>query len=109
MVISHTDHQKLSELLQKLRQTGNQEHVFVKVEMIFYEVLNMASSYGTDVNNNNLLLPLKQLKQNEYQDTKGFFRKSSQRERAIQRFIHRLKSLLTIMLKEQKLHINNNK
>ncbi|HEY0731671.1 MAG TPA: hypothetical protein VGD33_04585 [Chitinophagaceae bacterium] len=92
--VTQSDKTKFDNLRKQLIQTGNKESDFLKVEMIFFDALNYAREYGSDTDSNKLLLALKQLEEEEYHKTKAFFKKSSQREKLIQKFTHRLKHIL---------------
>lgn len=89
-------HKSLFEETKKnLTVIGAKENTFLKVEIIFYDMLGIARTYGDDIAANRLLAALKQLQVNEYQQTRVLFKKSSQRERVIRRFITQLKSILS--------------
>lgn len=92
--VSQSDKTKFENLRKQLIQIGNKESDFLKVEMIFFDALNYSREYGTDPGTNPLLFALKQLQDEEYHNTKAFFKKGSQREKVIQRFTHRLKNIL---------------
>jgi hypothetical protein len=95
-------HKSLFEETKKnLAIIGAKETTFLKVELIFYDMLGIARTYGEDLSANRLLAALKQLQSNEYQQTKVMFKKSSQRERVIRRFITQLKSILSAGCKNE--------
>lgn len=96
------EHKHLFEETKKhLTTIGAKETNFLKVELLFYDAITIARTYGEDPATNNLLAALKQLQVNEYQQTKTLFKKSSQRERVIRRFINQLKSILSAGCKNQ--------
>jgi hypothetical protein len=90
---------QFEEIRKKLITVGASESNFIKVELLFYEALSVAREYGDDVSENGLLAALKQLQGKQYQETKGLFKKSIQRERVIRRFISSLKAVLTAGIK----------
>lgn len=92
--VTQSDKTKFDNLRKQLIQIGNKESDFIKVEMIFFDALNYSREYGTDPDSNKLLFALKQLQEEEYHNTKAFFKKSSQREKLIQKFTHRLKLII---------------
>lgn len=95
-------HKSLFEETKKnLTIIGAKENTFLKVELIFYNMLGIARTYGEDVGANRLLAALKDLQTNEYQQTRLLFKKSSQRERVIRRFITQLKSILSAGCKNE--------
>jgi|GEM_PF-1044661 len=95
-------HKSLFEETKKnLTVIGAKENTFLKVEIIFYDMLGIARTYGDDIAANKLLAALKQLQVNEYQQTRALFKKSSQRERVIRRFITQLKSILSAGCKNE--------
>ena len=94
MNVSTTDIERMKEMRRLLTAAGNKESAFIKVEMLFYEALEISRSYGNDPASNELLSRLKELQMKEYENTKLHYKKSSQREKAIQQFTHRLKNIL---------------
>lgn len=93
-------HKKMFEEIKKdLTSTGAKEGNFIKVELLFYQAISIAREYGDDENENRLLAALKQLQAEQYQKTKAFFKKSTQREKAIRQFINSTKAVLTIAIK----------
>lgn len=96
-----TDEHKLifENTKKSLTNIGAKESNFLKVEILFYDIIGIARMYGEDLSANRFLASLKQLQMNEYQETKNLFKKSSQRERVIRRFISQLKSILSASCK----------
>ena len=92
--VTTTDIDRMKEMRKLLTAAGNKESSFIKVEMLFYEALEISRSYGNDPGSNELLAKLKELEMKEYENTKAHYKKSSQREKAIQQFTHRLKNIL---------------
>ncbi|MGZ5287814.1 MAG: hypothetical protein ACXWB9_11535, partial [Flavisolibacter sp.] len=78
---------------------GSRESSFVAVELLFYEAITIARSYGNDPEQNQLLYALKELESGAYNDTKAHFKKSNQRETVIRRFIVQLKNILNSGIK----------
>ena len=96
------DHrQQFEEIKKRLTIIGSKEANFLKIELLFYEAITIARTYGDDVQENKLLEALKKLKVNQFQDTKAFFKKSTQREQVIRRFISQLKLILSAANKNQ--------
>ncbi len=93
--ISLLHRKRFGEIRKSLTLIGNKEMNFLKIELLFYEVLTIAKDYGDD-DANELLARLRQLEQNEYRKTKVPTAKSSQRETNIRHFISGLKRILSI-------------
>ncbi len=102
--ISHQHKLQFEEMKKSLATLGPKEGNFIQVELLFYEAITVAREYGDDENENQLLAALKQLQANQYQQTKAMFKKSSQREVAIRRFINVLKSILAAGAKDAYFH-----
>src|SRR4051794_15962312 len=97
--LSHQHKHRFEEIKKSLTEIGSKEGNFIKVELLFYEVLTIAREYGDDVNENHLLAALKHLQGNQYEQTKAIFKKNTQREHVIRRFINELKNVLTSGIK----------
>lgn len=98
-------HKKQLEQIRKdLTATGSKEGNFVRVELLFYQTLAIAKEYGTDERENGFLAALKQVQSNEYQQTKALFKKNTQRERVIARFMSSLKAVLSTGVRNGFLH-----
>jgi hypothetical protein len=93
--ISHTDRQRFEEIRKNLQELGNKESQFVKVELLFFEVLSIAKTYGEHPEQNTLLAALKNLQHDQYEKTKLATRKATERELAIRRFIVALRKVLS--------------
>lgn len=78
---------------------GSKEGNFIKVELMFYDAISVARTYGDDENENGLLAAFKELQGNQYQETKALYNKSVQREKVIRHFISGLKSVLSAGMK----------
>ena len=85
---------RFDEICKNLDLLGAKESSFTRVELLFYEAITIAREYGNEMAENGLLSHLKHLEGTLYHDTKSFFRKSSQRERAIRKFISNFKKVL---------------
>lgn len=85
---------QLEEIKRDLSANGAKEGSFVKVELLFYKAIAVAREYGDDERENYLLAALKQVQFNQYQQTNALFKKSTQREQSIRRFITSVKSVL---------------
>ena len=99
--ISNIHKQRFDEIRKRLTVLGSKESSFLAVELLFYEALTIARTYGNDISENSLLANLKELESEEYKNTKAFFKKNTQREQVIRKFIYRLKEILN--LREMKL------
>ena len=93
--LSAVHKKQFEEIKKSLSAIGGKENSFVKVELLFYEALTAARTYGDDVSENGLLAALKELQANQYREAKLLYAKSVQRERAIRRFLSALKTTLT--------------
>lgn len=90
---------KFEDMKKQLVLIGNREGNYIKVELLFYEAMALARAYGENVNENGLLDALKQLQSGQYETTKEYFKKSSQKEQAIKRFMNQFKIILTTAIK----------
>ncbi len=100
MVAFSLEHkERFEEMRKKLLVLGSRESSFLAVELLFYEAITIARSYGNDPEQNQLLYALKQLESGAYHDTKAHFKKSNQRETVIRRFIVQLKNILNSGIK----------
>lgn len=95
MVLTQAHKNRLREISEKLKHQGHQESNFTGAEILFYEAIAIARDYGNDPAGNSLLAELKSLEQNQYRNTQVIFRKGSQREQKIKRFIRELVSVLS--------------
>lgn len=93
--ISDTHRHRLEEIRKNLQELGNKESVFVKIELLFFEVLSIAKTYGEDPEQNTLLAELKALQHQQYEKTKIATRKATERESAIRRFTVGLRKILS--------------
>jgi predicted ribonuclease YlaK len=98
--ISVEHKRQFEEIKRGLATIGAKEGNFIKIELLFYEAISVAREYGDDVDDNRLLAALKQLQQNQYQETKALFNKSIQRERVIRRFIGSFRTVLTAGIRD---------
>lgn len=93
--ISHTDHCRFEEIRKSLQELGYKEGNFVKVELLFFEVLSTAKTYGEDPEQNSLIAALKNLQHDQYEKTRLATRKATERESAIRRFVVALRRVLS--------------
>ena len=91
--------QRLEEIRKTIADIGPKESAFVRIEQLFYEAINISRNYGNDVEENKLLALFKNLEADHYKNTKAHFRKSSQREQVIKRFINHFKIVLAVAIK----------
>ena len=94
-----TDKQRFEEIRKSITAIGPKESAFIRVEQLFYEAINISRNYGNDVAENKLLAMFKDLEADHYQNTKAHFKKSSQREQVIKRFINHFKIVLALAIK----------
>jgi DNA-binding NarL/FixJ family response regulator len=95
LTITSTHKTRLDEIKKQLTLIGARESSFTRIELLFYESLSISRAYGESFLDNSFLANLKQLQAEQYQSTKAYFKKSSQREIAIKKFITRLKSIIS--------------
>jgi hypothetical protein len=85
---------RFEEIRKSLTVIGPREMNFLKVELLFYEVLDIAKNYG--IGESNVLLgQLRQLDRDQYTKAKAPTAKSRQREINIRHFISGLKNILS--------------
>ena len=90
---------RFEEIKRELSAIGSKESGFIKVELLFYEVITASRNYGDDVSENNFLAALKNLQSGVYQDTKEHFKKNTRREQVIKKFINQFKMVLSSAIK----------
>jgi hypothetical protein len=93
--ISHTHRQRFEEIRKNLQTLGCKESQFIKIELLFFEVLSISKTYGEDPQENSLLSELKELQHDQYEKTKIATKKASERESAIRRFVVGLRKILS--------------
>jgi hypothetical protein len=99
MVKNSLHTKELEEIRRKLSEIGWKESHFISVELLFYQSITIARNIGSDPSTNELLAALKQLEANEYKTTKEFYRRSTQKEQAIRRFVMDLKTIFAAAIK----------
>ena len=91
-----TNHRKrFEEIRRKLQLLGCKESEFLKIELLFFELISISKSYGEDVAENNLLAALKDVQHSEYRKTQTATRKPGERELSIRKFIVSLRKILS--------------
>jgi hypothetical protein len=93
--ISDIHRQRFEEIRKSLQTLGYKESEFIKIELLFFEVINISKTYGEDPEQNSLLAALKNLQHDQYDKTKIATRKASEREAAIRRFVVALRKVLS--------------
>jgi len=93
--ISHTHRQRFEEIRKRLQILGYKESQFVKIELLFFEVLSISRTYGEDPEQNSLLAALKNLQHDQYEKTKIATRKAGERESSIRHFVIGLRKILS--------------
>src|SRR5690348_16544784 len=94
--VSDTHRRRFEEIRKSLQELGSKEGQFVKIELLFFEVLTIAKTYGEDAEKNSFLAALKNLRDDQYEKTKIATRKATEREAAIRKFIVGLKKILSV-------------
>jgi ABC-type transport system involved in cytochrome c biogenesis ATPase subunit len=93
--ITSTHQQRFEEIRKGLRALGCRESQFIKVELLFFEVLAISRTYGDDITQNTLLAALKNVQHDQYEKTKIITKKAGQREVSIRRFVVSLRKILS--------------
>lgn len=93
--ISPIHRQRIEEIRKGLQILGCKESQFLKIELLFFEALDISKSYGNDINENNLLAALKNVQNDQYEKTKLATRKATQRESSIRKFVVSLRRVLS--------------
>lgn len=99
IIISKVHKDQFREMQKRLIVIGHKESTFTSVEVLFYQALTIARSYGSEEESNPLLAELKKIEENEYRQTTELFRKSAQREKVIRRFIMKFRGFLSASAK----------
>lgn len=100
IIITETDKKRFAEIRKSIIEIGPKESSFIKIEQLFYETITICRNCGAAEEENKLLALFKNLESGEYyQNTKTYYRKSSQREQAIKKFINQFKIALAIAIK----------
>ena len=98
---------RFTDIKASLAQLGCREDVFIRIELLFFEVVGIAREYGNELSENSLLKELKNLQTESYADACDRFVKPAQREKAIRRFVNELKIVLTKANKDMFPHASN--
>ncbi len=85
--ISKVHRVRLTEIRKSLQALGCKEAQFLKIELLFFEALDISRNYTDDLDDNTLLAALKNVQNDQYQKTKIATRKASERESSIRRFV----------------------
>lgn len=93
--ISAIHRQRIEEIRKGLQILGCKESQFLKIELLFFEVLDISKSYGSDASENSLLAALKNVQNDQYEKTKVATRKAIQRESSIRKFVVSLRRVLS--------------
>lgn len=93
--ISTIHRQRLEEIRKGLQNLGCKEGQFLKIELLFFEVLDISKAYGNDLKENTLLAALKGVQNDQYEKTKIATKKANQRELSIRKFVVSLKKVLS--------------
>lgn len=94
-VLSSQHRQRFAEIRKNLDAIGSHEGAFVKIELLFFEALNLARQYGDALDENALLAELKRLHGEPYEKIQGHFKKRSQKELRIRQFIAAFKRVIS--------------
>lgn len=93
--ISATHRQRIEEIRRDLHIIRCRESEFLKIQLLFFEVLDISKVYGHDVKENSLLAALKNVQCDEYQKTQIITSKANQRESSIRKFVISLRKVLS--------------
>ena len=93
--ISNTHRRRFEEIRKTLQMLGHKESQLIKIELLFFEAISIAKTYGEDEEQNNLLAALKNLQHDQYEKTKIPTRKATEHEAAIRRFTVGLRKILS--------------
>src|SRR5215204_7204246 len=85
--ISNTHRVRLTEIRKSLQALGWKEAQFLKIELLFFEALDISRTYTENLEENTLLAAIKNIQNDQYQKTKIATRKASKRESSIRRFV----------------------
>ena len=99
----HEQQQRLDSLRKKLVGIDSKESNFMKIELLFYEAIDLARTQGDNPEENELLNALKQLQAGVYQDTKKRYKKTTQQDQVIRKFTNQLKLILAAGIKKASL------
>lgn len=94
-VISREHRSRLNEMAKSLAIIGSHEGSFLKIELLFFEALEIARSYGQEPQHNSLLESLNHLREDSYRKANEHFKKRSQRELCIRRFISQFRRMIS--------------
>lgn len=92
---SDTDRNRFKEIKNSLVRLGPREHTFSRVELLFFEALDISREYGSNPDENKILADLIRLQEDAYQKTRAHTQKSSQSEMKIRRFMTQFKRVLS--------------
>jgi hypothetical protein len=93
--ISIIHRQRLEEIRRGLQNIGYKESGFLKIELLFFEALDISKTYGNDLEENGLLAALKGVQNDQYEKARALTKKISERESSIRKFIVRLRKVLS--------------
>jgi len=93
--ISTIHRQRFEEIRKNLQTLGCKESQFLKIELLFFEALDISRTYGDDPAQNALFAALKNVQHDQYEKTKAVTRKVGQREIFIRRFVVSLRKVLS--------------
>jgi hypothetical protein len=94
--ISASDKNRFDQIRKTISELGCKEGSFLRVELLFYEALGIAKTYGDNLQFNGLLAALKEVQSGVYQNTKLICRTSSQKERHIHKFVVQFKKAIAL-------------
>ena len=100
-IISSADKHFFEDAKKRLTQFGSKECNFLKVELLFYETLQVARHYGSNPAENDLLAALKQLQLVGFAEAKTKCSKVAAQERLIKRFVGQFRAVLGSALKKE--------
>jgi len=86
---------RLNEIRKSLQTLGWKEAQLLKIELLFFEALDISRTYTDHLDENSLLAALKNVQNDQYQKTKIATRKASEHESSIRRFVVSFKKALS--------------
>lgn len=92
--ITPADRKRFDAIRKQLDLLGNRESTFLQVELLFFEALNIAKTYGDDVQANALLAAFRNVQAGAYEKTREACKTSAQKERLIRQFTVQFKKAL---------------
>jgi hypothetical protein len=97
--LSEVHKRSIDDAIRRIRSISVNEGSFIQLELLYYNLLSIAREYGNDMDENNMLAGLKHIEYNEYKHAQEWFKSSSQKVVAIQKFRLAIKKELSSWVK----------